>query len=351
MIKLRKKYKLYNLNFLVFLPIILCNILCSCNNPHSAKTEGLHTIDSSHDSNPVILTHEIKEKDQTKTSYDTLKSADYKFPYDLQKPVEKYILPSSLDEISGLGYYKENKLACIQDEKAIIYIFNLDKREVTKKYGFGKDADYEGVEVVGKTAYVLRNNGNLYRIKNFHNKERKIKKFETALSKKNDTEGIGFNPTSNSLLIACKGSPSIEKKYKDKRAIYEFDLEKNSLKSKPFILIDLEDLKDFKGYGYFTKFSIEVSKKLNPAKGDVSFQPSGIAVNPITDNIYVLAHVGKLLIIVNQKSEIIGIQNLDRKIFHQPEGICFSPTGDLFISNEANGAKANILKFEAIKRN
>ena len=48
---------------------------------------------------------------------------------------------------------------------------------------------------------------------------------------------------------------------------------------------------------------------------------------------------------VNRKGKILDLQDLDTEIFSQPEGICFSPSGDLFISNEGKGRKGYILKF------
>jgi len=137
--------------------------------------------------------------------------AEDEFGYDLDTPAGKYKLPKYLEEISGLSYYGKGKIACVQDEKAFIYMLNLEKEKIVDKYDFGSDADYEDIAVVGKTAYILRNNGHIYRIKNFTKKDRKVKKYNTELKEKNDTEGIAFDPASNALLIACKGSPSIDK--------------------------------------------------------------------------------------------------------------------------------------------
>ena len=39
------------------------------------------------------------------------------------------------------------------------------------------------------------------------------------------------------------------------------------------------------------------------------------------------------------------VKELDEKLFRQPEGICFSPEGDMYISNEGQGGKGYILKF------
>ncbi len=49
------------------------------------------------------------------------------FRYDLGSPAARYKLPAYLKEISGLSYYGNGKIACVQDEKANIYIWNLEK--------------------------------------------------------------------------------------------------------------------------------------------------------------------------------------------------------------------------------
>ena len=270
------------------------------------------------------------------------------FRYDLGTPDARYKLPAYLEEISGLSYYGKGKIACVQDEKALIYIWNLEKEKIIEKYDFGDDADYEDITVVGKTAYILRNNGSIYRIKNFKKKDRKVKKYKTELKAKNDTEGMAFDPRANALLIACKGSPSIEKEnpYEGYKAIYKFDLEEAKLVTRPHFLIDLDRLDSYIDRSVFTKLSVKVAKSLRLIESETSFKPSGIAIHPLDDEIYIISSVGKLLIILNREGKVLDVKELDPKIFRQPEGICFSPTGDMYISNEGQGGKGYILKFE-----
>lgn len=273
---------------------------------------------------------------------------DNLFAYDLETPDARYKLPAYLEEISGLSFYGKGKIACVQDEKAHIYILNLEQEKIIKKYDFGDDADYEDIAIVDKTAYILRSNGHIYRIKDFKKKDRKVKKYNTALKEKNDTEGIAYDPLSNALLIACKGSPSIEKEnhYEGYKAIYKFDLEQEELGKTPHFLIDLERLDSYIDHNAFTKLSVKVAKRLRLIESETSFQPSGIAIHPLYGEIYIISSVGKLLIVLDRRGKVLDVKELDPKTFRQPEGICFSPAGDLFISNEGQGGKGYILKFE-----
>jgi uncharacterized protein YjiK len=270
------------------------------------------------------------------------------FAYDLENPDGKYKLPSYLEEISGLSYYGKGKIACVQDEKAMVYVLNLEKEKISKSFDFGDDGDYEDIVVVDKTAYVLKNNGNIYRIEDFRKKDRKVKKFNTPLKEKNDTEGITFDPVTNGLLIACKGSPSIEKenRFEGYKAIYRFDLEEEELDRAPLFLVDLNRLDSYKDHTVFEKLSIRVAKRLGLIESETSFQPSGIAIHPANGEIYIISSVGKLLIVLDRQGKVRDLRELDPKIFRQPEGICFSSSGELFISNEGQGGKGYILYFK-----
>jgi len=247
--------------------------------------------------------------------------------YHLKKPDQKITLKSELEEISALSYVKDGILICIQDENGIIYFVDINEEEVTTKVKFGKKGDYEGIEVVGNSAYVLRSDGTLFEVINFTSDDFKVNEFVTPLNTANDTEGLSYIPKKHSLLIACKENAYIDKKRQNERAVYQFNLKTNSLDEKPFILID----------------EAQIASLVN---NKIAFHPSGIAQHPITQEWYIIASKGKLLVVVDKKGNIIAVKKLHKKIFKQPEGICFAPDGTLFISNEGKGGKGNILRFE-----
>jgi len=271
--------------------------------------------------------------------------ASFKFPYLISKADEKFILKGELREISGLSYFNDHSLLCINDEKGTIYKFSLKKKEITKKYKFDRSGDYEGVEVVGDQVFVLRSDGKVFAVNRMRNKDILSVKYNTQLNAGNNTEGLGFDSKSNSLLIACKGNPGINKKFKWKRAIYKYSLDSNKLSDSPAYLIDQERIREILDFNGYTNFSVTLLESINPSEGDVTFQPSAVAVHPITNNLYVLGSVGKLLIVLNPEGELLAIVKLKRKLFRQPEGICFSPDGTMFISNEGKGRAANIYRF------
>lgn len=274
---------------------------------------------------------------------------DYKnSSYRLNNPDQRFTLPASLEEISGISWAGKGKLACIEDENGMIYIYGFEQEKVLTKAEFGKDGDYEDISIVKNTAYVLKSNGHIFRVKNFKKDDVKVKLYKTLLSNKNDAEGMAYDSSESRLLIACKGSPSIdkEKPYKGYRAVYAFDLEKEKLLEEPVYLIDLRKVDSYRDQDNFTQFSSKLARILGITDPYANFRPSGIAIHPLTDEIYIVSSVGKLLIVLDREGFILGVQALDPNLFRQPEGICFSPEGDLYISNEGKGGKGYILKFK-----
>ncbi|WP_020599751.1 SdiA-regulated domain-containing protein [Spirosoma panaciterrae] len=241
----------------------------------------------------------------------------FKMPYQLSKPAENYTLPKELKEISGLTYFKDDKLLCVQDEEAVVYVFDTKKGKVTSDYGFGGYGDFEGIEYVNDEVYILESNGNLFR---FKPESKQIGRTKTDLPEKTEVEGLGYDPKTKRLLIAVKeGKGSADK------AIYSFDL----LNKEVFRDMSLND-EQLEAAGIDTK----------------TYKPSGIAVHPITGDWYILTSAGKRLVITSRRAKIKYSEPLDPKLFRQPEGICFAPNGDLFIASEGDGKKGYILKFD-----
>lgn len=240
----------------------------------------------------------------------------FSLPYQLTTPAEIYKLPKELKEVSGLSYYKDDKLLCVQDEEAVVHVFDTKKKQVTQDFGFGGYGDFEGIEYVNGEIYALESNGNLFR---FKPESTQIGRTKTDLPKKTEVEGLGYDPKVKRLLIAVKkGKGSSDK------AVYSFDL----LNKAVFKDMSLND-EQLEGAGIDPK----------------TYQPSGIAVHPITGEWYILTSAGKRLLITNRQAKILYSEPLDPKLFPQPEGICFAPNGDLFIASEADKKKGHILKF------
>ena len=241
----------------------------------------------------------------------------FKLPYQLNAPSETYKLPKELKEISGLSYYKADQLLCVQDEEAVAYVFDTKKKAVTQDFGFGGYGDFEGIEYVNGEIYALESNGNLFR---FKPGSTQIGRTKTELPKKTEVEGLGYDPKTKRLLIAVKkGKGSSDK------TVYSFDLVNKAV----FNDMSLND-EQLEGAGIDPK----------------TYEPSAIAVHPITGEWYILTSVGKRLLITNRQAKIIYSEALDAKLFRQPEGICFAPNGDLFIASEGDKKKGTILRFQ-----
>lgn len=247
--------------------------------------------------------------------------ANFKLPYQLNNPAELYTLPKELKEISGLTYFKENQLLCVQDEEAVVYVYDTQKKEITQDFGFGGYGDFEGIEYINKEVYVLESNGNLFRFEPRVDspESTQIHRTKTDLPGKTEVEGLGYDPKTKRLLIAVKNG-----KGSSDKAVYSFDL-LNRTVYKDMSLND-EQLK---------------AAGIDPK----TYKPSGIAVHPITGEWYILTSAGKRLVITSRRANIIYSEPLDPKRFRQPEGICFAPNGDLYIASEGNGKKGYILKF------
>lgn len=262
------------------------------------------------------------------------------FPYDLMEPAERYILPLQLREISGLAYHN-GKILCVQDEGADIYTFDPETKKVTGSYTFGQKGDFEDIAVVKNTAYLLKSNGNLLEITNFAG-ESEVSVHDTPLGPQNDTEGVAYHARSNSLLISCKGYPDTGKnnRYKGSKTAYSFDLINHRLSEDPVLVINLRDPAFFSDSIVFKKFRRSAAR-IPEIDG---FQPSGLTINPITGDIYIISSAGRLILIINNEGKVTSYGLLPMNIYTQPEGICFSPTGDLYISNEGRGGNGYILR-------
>jgi uncharacterized protein YjiK len=242
------------------------------------------------------------------------------------KILKKHEVPPVLREISAIVYLDNNRFACVQDEMGIIYFYNTSVGKIEKEIPFAGAGDYEGLAIAGQTAYVLRSDGQIIEVKNYNSANPAIRSFKTHLTAENNTEGMCFDPANNRLLIAIKGNEQQTEAYK---GIYSFSLPNYKMDERPVYKIDLNN---------------PLFANVKTKKSGSEMQPSAIAIHPITKDIYITEATNPKLLILDPKGNLKDLKTLSSKEFYKPEGISFSPEGNMYISNEGKKDPGNILE-------
>jgi uncharacterized protein YjiK len=249
--------------------------------------------------------------------------------------MREWTMPKELKEISANVFIDDVRMACIQDNDGIIYIYNLQTESVDEQIEFADKGDYEGLALVRSTYYVLRSDGVLFEVQPQKGKAPLVKTYETPLKAENETESVCFDNDNNRLLVAVKTKDLHEN---DKKGIYAFDLKTKQMSTTAVVYIeskvDIDENEEANGKG----------KKKKKEKAEI--KPSDLAIQPGTKDFYILDGPSARLFITDAKGNIKSKYELDRNILPQPEGICFSKSGDIYISSEANKNKHGmIVKF------
>ncbi len=248
---------------------------------------------------------------------------------DSVKIEKKWELPKILREVSGIAHMGNNKIACVQDEDGIIFIYDLVSSTIEKEIEFAGAGDYEGISMVGHTAYVLRSDGTIFEIINYTEAAPQTNLYTSPLKGKLNFEGLGYDKNNNRLLIALK-----EKSGDDFKPVYAFDLENKIWVREPVIKINFND-------PVFGVLNQKISRKM--------LRPSEISLHPSTGKIYILDGLGPKLLILDPTGKPEELHILNRKQFPQAEGLTFGDAGEIYISNEGFGQAANILEISLNK--
>lgn len=253
----------------------------------------------------LIFITSCKSKDQ-KEKFDNTENFDFTSPKIIN-------LPQALDEISGIAYYpKDTSVFAIIDEDGLLFKVSLNRPDEVKEWRFDEQRDFEDIVYKDSTFYVMVSNGDLDKI-NFVNDKIAVAKvdFPNASKKVNEFESMYFSADSKKLIMLCK---QCEDDKKSTLSSYYFNDSANMF------------------LNYQTMATEPLFQKLGSKKEKI--KPSAAAINPLTKELYVLCSVNKMLFIRDAQGKIKDVIRLDPKIYKQPEGMAFTPAGDLIISNE-----------------
>ena len=265
---------------------LLAVILSSCNNDLSSK-DGLIP------------------KDEESSKFKDSELYNFSQPYLIN-------LPPVLDEISGIAYYpKDTSVFAIVDEEALLYKIPLNDASNIQQWAFGKAGDYEDIILKDSIFYILVSNGTIKSLQ-FVGSDIKTAKYDFITGeKKSSNEFESMYVDSGNIVILCKDCEA-DKKVKTSRFALNIAAAQFN---------EIQPL-----------HNAAIASMIEDKK--VALKASAAAINPVTNQLYVISAVNKTLYIFDAELNPVEFFELNPKIYKQPEGIAFTPEGDLIISNE-----------------
>lgn len=260
--------------------------------------------------------------------------------YRLNEPSIKVKLPETLDEVSGVYYSDKHNIAMVQDEIGTIFFYNLESKEITDSFSFSDEGDFEGITRVKNSYFVLRSDCTLFEVMSGKSGYFNGKSYSLNLPNL-DCEGICYDSSNNRILISTKAVKNDDDDLDEiPRRIYGFNLKTKTFSKEPIIFLTVKSIEKF------LKKQEKVSQIREDHKKKIKFQPSDMAIHPTNGNLYVISASGNLLCVTDLNGNIKEIYFLDDELYPQAEGISFGPHNELYITNEADGKTATLLKIE-----
>ncbi|PWH87209.1 SdiA-regulated domain-containing protein [Brumimicrobium oceani] len=252
--------------------------------------------------------------------------------YNFLSPAQVYNLPDVLREVSGIALSEDEKsILCVQDELGAVFEYDFLQEEIKNIHRFTDIGDFEGVSVIGELVYVLRSDGKIFTF-NYKNKT-EIKEQMLSLNSFN-FESLAFDESNKQFLTISKDAALNQPE--SKRFLYQFPVDYPAQTS---LLLEVDILEINK---------IIAEEITDMQENNVMFNPSEIAIHPITREIYILAASDRILTIYNEQG-LKSVYPLPAELYYKPEGLAFFKNGDLLISSEGDKrgiVKGNVMLFK-----
>jgi len=243
------------------------------------------------------------------------------------KPLARWILPAALREVSGLALTQDGRLLSQGDEMGEIWELDYRRGILAKHFFLGEKSvkgDFEGITVAGNTLFMLTSGGKLYQFREGANEARvAYNMVETGLKSECEFEGLAFDPTINSLLLACKHIH--EKNVHDAIIIFRWSLAGDSTSR-------------------LSKLTVAVGDALR-ANNWKSLHPSDITIDPLTGNYVLVASLERALLEISPAGELLSARPLPGA-HQQAEGVAITKDSILIVSDEAKEGPAVVTLYK-----
>ena len=265
-------------------------------------------------------------------------------------PIRAFALPPILQEVSAVTGVDEHTVACLQDEKGIVFLIDVRDGSVRASLPFGPDGDYEGLARVGQDYFVLRSDGLLARVTPRSSGLAIAESF--ALQTPNhDREGLCHDAANHVLLLAPKDvvkpdaadapdaapedrrrAAAERKAARDRRTLFAFDLQTSRLREEPALRLSVAELRaaaEARGDDLPTR-----TDRRGGERSALRLLFSCVAVEPRTGWIWLLSAVDRVLLAVDRDGTLQALHRLEAELLPKPEGVTFLPGGEMVLTSE-----------------
>lgn len=236
-------------------------------------------------------------------------------------------LPERLQEVSGLALTTDERLFAVADEKAVVFEMDVNKQRLIKAFALGDPVlrgDFEGIAIVDEEIVLITSSGDIYRAREGEDGEQvEYTMTETGLGKQCEIEGLAADAARGLLLIACKQP----RKGLQRLPIFAWSIAQDALLDDQAIDIPLA----------------AIASKLRERR----LNPSGIAVDPVTGNLLLVAARQRALIELTPDGGLLQALIMPMARRHkQPEGVEIMKDGRLLIADEGGNNKARLAVYQ-----
>ena len=238
-------------------------------------------------------------------------------------PIARWLLPRGLAEISGLALTQDGRLLAHGDEQGRVTEIDYRRGTIVKQFLVGSPpvrADFEGITVAGDAIVLLASNGRLYEFREGADGARvQYTVHDPHLGQECEFEGVAFESSSNSFLLACKNVG--KKSLRDFLVIYRWK-------------------RDSKGNSGLSELKVPLARAIG-SNSWKTLHPTDITIDPVSGNYVLVAAPEKALLELTPGGDVVFARPLPG---HHPqaEGVAVTKDGVLIVSDEAGKNAAAI---------
>ena len=231
----------------------------------------------------------------------------------------RWLLPSGLAELSGLGLTADQRLLTHNDEVGRIFEVNYRRGVIVKSFWIGDQIvrdDFEAIAVAGDRIFLLASTGKLYQFaEGTDGSHVPFTLHDTGLGTECEFEGLAYDAAAHALVLACKNI--LAEGLKDFVVLYKYSLADTTASRIARVTIPLDRVIG-----------------TNAWKG---FAPSDIEVDPVSGDYVIVASQQKALLRVTPVGEVVWARALPPGQ-DMAEGVAITRDSLLILSDESASA-------------